>query len=86
MLITSDKASNRVVDLLVHTAHARSSSSFEVDETGETPGGAPRVSNDEVWHVGRCISTIADSDDGVVEGGTASGSVCNDTTGVLLED
>ena len=48
------------------------------------PAGAPGVLNEPVRTVGG-VSAIADSEDGVVDGGSAGGGGDN-TTGVLLED
>ena len=54
----------------------------DLNITGLTPGGAPRVLDEEV--VFTILSTIADGEDTVVELGTAGGA-SDDTTGVALE-
>jgi len=54
----------------------------DLDIAGLTPGGAPRVSDEEV--VFTVLGTVADGKDTVVESGTAGGAG-DDTTSVALE-
>jgi len=71
------------VGLFVDTANTRAGSAADLNVTGITPGGAPRVLDEEVRST--VLSAIADSEDSVIEGGTAGGSSDN-TRGVELED
>jgi len=68
------------------TAHTWTiSGDLHFDVTSVTPRGAPRVTDEVVW--GTCrISSVSDSGNGVVEAGTASASIVQDTTAVVLED
>jgi len=75
-----------VVDILVDAADAGPAcrAHADLDIAVVTPAGAPGVLNEPVSTVSG-VSAIADSKDGVVDGGSASGGG-NNTTGVLLED
>ena len=60
-------------------------SNSELDVTLITPGGVPGVLDEPVVEAGGGIVTVADGEDGVVEGGTAFSAV-EDTGAVGLED